>query len=225
MHITDQLCLLVHAIPMGFLSSLAAPFRTVRPPDIAPGFVSDKQREAEVLGRHPWLSESGSFIGIHPGVGNPIRQWPVSHFARLTDFLLDDRDARIVIFGKAEEEPIARRLVESVKEKRRVVSLVGKISLKEYMILVRRCRAFIGNISGPAHIAAAMGVPTLTVFGGQVTPYEWQPIGKRTLSVRLNVECAPCYKFYPHECPYELKCLDSLPPEKVLPAVRQLLAD
>jgi ADP-heptose:LPS heptosyltransferase len=225
MHITDQLCLLVRAIPKGFFSSLTAPFRAAQPPDILPGFAFDKRKVDDVLGRYPWLLEGGFFIGIHPGVGNPIRQWPASYFARLTDFLLDDRDARVVVFGKAEEEAIAHRLMESVKEKQRVVSLVGKISLEECMILVGRCRAFIGNISGPAHVAAAMGVPTLTIFGGQVTPHEWQPIGKKTLSVRLNVECAPCYKFYPHECPYELKCLASLSPDKVFPAVRRLLAD
>jgi lipopolysaccharide heptosyltransferase II len=223
MHITDQLCLLVRAIPRGFLSSLAAPFQRIQPPAMSPDFLFDEKREAEILGRHSWLSENGFFIGLHPGVGNPIRQWPVSYFARLTDFLLDNPDSRIVIFGKAEEEDIARRLMDLVKERGRIVSLVGKISLEEYMVLVRKCRAFIGNISGPAHIAAARGVPTLAIFGGQVLPHEWHPLGLKTLSVRLNVECAPCYKLSPNECPYGLKCLTSLSPDVVLPAVRRLL--
>ena len=223
MHITDQLCLLVRAIPMGFLSSLTAPFQKIQPPRMLPEFLLDKNKEDEILERYSWLSENG-FIGIHPGVGNPIRQWPVSHISRLAVFFFDSHDLKIVIFGKAEEENIACRLLDLVKERGRMVSLVGKISLEEYMILVRMCRAFIGNISGPAHIAAAMGVPTLTIFGGQVLPHEWQPLGKKTLSVRLDVKCAPCYKFYPSECPYGLKCLASLSPEKILPVVRQLLA-
>jgi len=137
---------------------------------------------------------------------------------------LDDHASKIVIFGRVEEEKIARRLMDLVSDRRRVISLVGKLSLEEYMVLVRKCRAFIGNVSGPAHIAAALGVPTLTVFGGQVLPHEWHPLGKRTLSVRLNVECSPCYKFSPHECPYGIKCLTSLLPERVFSAVRQLLA-
>lgn len=225
MHVTDQLCLLVSAIPEGFLSSLTAPFKRICPPRIPPDLLFDKEKEDGVAARHPWLSEGRSWIGIHPGVGNPIRQWPVSHFARLADLLLDGNDSRIVIFGKADEEGIARRLMESAKERGRMVSLAGKTSLEEYMALVRKCRAFIGNISGPAHIAAAMGVPTLAIFGGQVLPQEWHPRGQRTLSISLDVECAPCYKFYPSECPYGLKCLASLTPEKVLASVQQLLAE
>ena len=110
-----------------------------------------------------------------------------------------------------------------MRNKDRVVSLVGKIQLEEFMKILKYCHLFIGNVSGPGHIAAAMGVPTLMIFGGQVLPHEWHPLGRKTMSVRVQVACAPCYKSLPKDCPFGLKCLKLLWPEKVMGAVEQLL--
>jgi ADP-heptose:LPS heptosyltransferase len=91
------------------------------------------------------------------------------------------------------------------------------------MFMVTKVAIFIGNVSGPGHIAGVLGVPTLLVFAGQVTPYEWHPLGQKTMNIRMGIPCAPCYKAFPEQCPYDLKCLKFLWPEKVLSAVEQLL--
>lgn len=222
LHTTAQLCLLVDAIPTGLSSSVLSIFRRKRAITF-PEIVLDKERELNALSKYPGVFKNEFLIGMHPGVGNPIREWPIAYFARLANLLVEKYAAQIILFGGAEERHLTSDLYNFIKEKQKVTSLIGKTSLEEYMFLIRKCHALIGNMSGLSHIAALLGVPTLTIVGGQVLPQEWHPLGRRSLSVRLKVDCAPCYKSGIGECPYGIKCLASLSPEGVFTATRQLL--
>ena len=215
-HITTQLCQLVQAIDTNNLTSehIEISIPTLSLPDKEP---------SDSLKRYLSVSQTDYLVGIHPGAGSSIRQWPISYFAHLADLLIERNSAHVILFGGKEDKTLAAQICDQMHYKNKVVSLAGVISLEEFLAMVRSCHLFIGNNSGPCHIAGVMGVPTLTIFSGQVLPHEWHPIGDKTMSIRVGLHCAPCYKSLSEQCPYDLKCLKYLWPEKVLEAATQLL--
>jgi lipopolysaccharide heptosyltransferase II len=212
-HISTELCKLVQAIPTDT--------RTISPSmqDCEVSFHTEKN----LLRNNSRIPKVRFLVGIHPGVGNPLKQWPIFYFARLADLLIERYSAHVLLLGGKKEEKVISQIWSQMKYNDRVDSLAGNTSLEEFINLVRYCHLFIGNDSGPCHIAGVLKVPTLTIFGGQVSPYEWHPLGQKTISVRVDVPCAPCYKALPKDCPYDMKCLKFLWPEKVLEAIQQLL--
>lgn len=105
---------------------------------------------------------AGPVVCVHPGVGSDIRQWPADHFAALVDLLVED-GARVMLIGVGDEEQIAMSVLEKVMQAEAVLSLVGKTSLRDLPHVLRAATLYVGNNSGPKHLAAALGVPTLGV--------------------------------------------------------------
>jgi len=215
MHITAQLCQLVKSIP-------------TQEEEISTLYPLIKPVPKTIIDKFFFLKEKPLLIGIHPTAGTPSRQWPLSHFVRLIELILEQTPATIVIFGGKGDRGYVKEIIKQIQIKEednnRVHSLVGQITLEEFMEIVQVCHLFIGNISGPAHIASILGVPTLTIFSGMVSPHEWSPLGEKTLCISLNVPCAPCYFVArKDQCPYNLKCLTYLWPEKVWEVAKRLL--
>lgn len=213
-HITAQLCALVDGIQAGENSG-QWPIET-------PGLCLEPTED--VFSGLAGGGRDVPLVGMHPGTGSSIRQWPAGHFARLADLFVEKNNARILIFAGASETGLAQEMLNLMRHKDKATSLAGKLDLKGFMSALRTCRLFVGNISGPSHIAGIVGVPTLCVFGGQVTPLEWSPLGDNVMSIRMAIDCAPCYKAYPEQCPHSLKCLKMLWPEKVYEAALEVLA-
>ncbi|MCM8804334.1 MAG: glycosyltransferase [Candidatus Omnitrophica bacterium] len=184
----------------------------------------DLSKEIEKIRNYSNLFKEEFIIGIHPGAGNLLKQWPVEYFSHLIDLLMDKNKSKILIFGGQKDEEYATEIINKTKNKENIISLAKKLNLIEFMSFLKCCNLFIGNDSGPSHLAGIMGVPTLAIFSGQVSQFEWQPLGKKTLSIAVNVPCAPCYKISPKQCPFDLKCLKLLWPERVLKAIQQLIA-
>jgi ADP-heptose:LPS heptosyltransferase len=84
--------------------------------------------------------------------------------------------------------------------------------------LLRACSIFIGNNSGPKHIAAALGVPTIGVHSLNVDPLEWGPVGANAVTVYRKVFCGPCYIGDPDACSRKLACLTGIRAEHVFRA-------
>jgi lipopolysaccharide heptosyltransferase II len=214
LHITAQLCQLVQAL-------------TTKHPSTEPPIMSipklTLEKELPSVERYSHLLQAKFLVGIHPGAGGPLKQWPIPYFSRLADLLIERFDAQVVLFGgKKEKQPVSQ-IFSQMKHKGKAVSLAGETSLEEFMAAVRYCHLFIGNDSGPCHIAGILDVPTLAIFSGEVLPHEWHPLGEKTLSIRLDVPCSPCYKAYVEQCPFDLKCMKFLWPEKVYKGSQQLL--
>jgi ADP-heptose:LPS heptosyltransferase len=167
---------------------------------------------------------AGPFVCIHPGVGTPTRQWPPQHFAGLIDLLVEREGARVVLLGGPDELETAEQVMELVIHTGAVFSLVGKIGLQDLPNLLQACDLFVGNNSGPHHIAAALGVPTVGVHSGVVDAVEWGPLGPYALAVRRATKCSPCYAEKVSDCQRGLACLYGLYPGDVYRVCRPLLA-
>ncbi len=214
-HLTTQLCRLVSALPTqkGGDGTTEIHF---------PDFGFDHKEELEKR-YHTLFNSQRPLIGIHPGTGSSIRQWALSSYAKLADMLIESHNATIVFFGVASEKEQVEAILAKMQHTSFAHSLVDEVPIPQFMSFTRYLTLFIGNLTGPSHIAGMMGCPTLTIFGGQFAPSECNPPGDDTLCIRLPLECAPCYLASPEQCPYTLQCLREITPEDALRAVNRLL--
>ncbi len=200
-HVTDDLVNLVEAIGTACVADrtqldLVAPGKG--PPESTPA-------NARALFHKP-------VVAVHPGVGNAMRQWPPEHFASLIDLLVEKNAINVVLIGGPEEVELADDVMSMVAHRDAVVSLVGRTPLRELPALLRACSLYVGNNSGPKHIAAALGVPTIGIHSGVVDAIEWGPIGKRAVALRRNMTCSPCYLARMEDCPRNYACMRGLEP-------------
>jgi ADP-heptose:LPS heptosyltransferase len=211
-HVTDDLTALVDA-----LASACAERHMVQPL-LAPGSLLESlPEEARALFAKP-------VVVIHPGAGNTMKQWPAEHFSALVDLLTESGDANVLLVGGPDEQELADTLLDTVHHRNAVTSVAGRTSLDELVSLLRASVLYVGNDSGPKHIAAALGIPTIGIHSGVVDATEWGPVGPRALALRRVMSCGPCYIASADRCPRKMACLQFLEPSFVYEAARMLLA-
>jgi ADP-heptose:LPS heptosyltransferase/SAM-dependent methyltransferase len=162
-------------------------------------------------------------VCLHPGAGGPLKQWPPKYFARLIDLLIEREQVNVALIGGSDEKGIATEVLRAVRHTSAVVDLVGELRLADLPNLMLRCVLFVGNDSGPKHLAASLGVPTVGVHSGVVDPREWGPIGPNALSLRREMECSPCYLTNPADCHRNNACMTGLMPGAVYAACNRML--
>jgi len=177
--------------------------------------VSDEHRAAarEILGQCAALG--GPVIGLHPGCGaaQSFKRWGRSKFAELVRRLSQDHGATAILFGGPEETALAEAVAG---EHGRVVA--GRLSLLETAALIEQCDMFISNDSGLMHVAAAVGTPTVGIFG-PTRPEKNRPYGRGHTVVTAHMPCQPCYSAEGRiRCTGNFPCLEALSVEQVLTA-------
>jgi ADP-heptose:LPS heptosyltransferase len=153
-----------------------------------------------------------------------MRQWPPDHFATLIDWLTGTRDCQVVLVGSEEESDLAAQILAMIGNAKKVVSVVGLTTVKDMAGLIAGCDLFIGNNSGPHHLAASMNVPTIGIHSGVVDSREWGPNGPSAVAVSRRMVCSPCYIAKPEDCPRALACLTELSPDSVIALAQTMLA-
>jgi ADP-heptose:LPS heptosyltransferase/GT2 family glycosyltransferase len=163
-------------------------------------------------------------VAIHPGSGNVMRQWPAKHIPPLIELMLEQDDVAVLLIGGRDDKEKADWIMREVNRPDRVVSVAGQVPLRELPRLLAACSLFIGGNSGPKHIAAASGVPTIGIHSGVVDPGEWGPMGERAVALYRDMSCAPCFLAKPEHCPRGLACVEALDPALVHQTARMFLA-
>lgn len=134
-----------------------------------------------------WLGDC-PLVVVHPGgAANPMRtdanqQWPAERFARLANYLVRQRGARLILVGAGPDVPLATAVAGMCAVP--VVNWAGQISLGELGALCEVADLYVGNDTGPTHIAAAVGCPTLAIFGPSNPAYS-QPYGVKGRVIAL----------------------------------------
>jgi O-antigen biosynthesis protein len=162
-------------------------------------------------------------VCVHPAAGNAFKQWPPAHFASLINLLVEFENVNVALIGGPDEMEITQEIIGLIKAPERVISLTGKLKLEELPYFVESCALFVGNDSGPKHLAAALGVPTIGIHSGIIDPIEWGPLGEMALAIKRDVTCSPCYLAKREDCHRGVACLDGLAPADVISACRRLL--
>lgn len=181
---------------------------------------SDEARADEIL-RGAWVARSQPLIVLHPGAGWESKRWPEAHCARLIDLLAERTGGRVVLTGSAEERPLSERIYRKTQAK--PILAAGATSLGELAALLKRARVFVGGDTAALHIAAAVGVPTVALFG-PTDPARHLPPAERQTVFRKPLPCSPCYR---SQCWRKgegyMECLKSFTPEEAAEAVLGLL--
>ncbi|HVR70028.1 MAG TPA: lipopolysaccharide heptosyltransferase II [Vicinamibacteria bacterium] len=166
------------------------------------------------------LGEGGAWIGLNPGAFfGSAKRWEPTRYAAAGERLARETGARIAIVGGARERPLGEAIAAAMSVPARV--LCGETTLGELLGVLARLRLLLTNDSGPMHLAAALGVPVLAVFG----PTDWRetgPVGERRRLVREPVHCSPCLL---RECPIDHRCMRRVGVERVVGEARALLAE
>ena len=149
----------------------------------------DEDFARDVLGR-AGLSEGSPLIAMAPGAAWSFRRWPEDRFIALGRWLQEEFGARIIILAARNELALTRRIERGLVESQ-TVNLAGQTTIIQMAAVLRRCRLFIGNDSGPVHLAAGVGVPVVGFFG----PGEYErfrPWGAQHEAIRVGLPCSPC---------------------------------
>jgi lipopolysaccharide heptosyltransferase II len=121
-------------------------------------------------------------VGISPGVAESAksRMWYEDRFAKLADNIFEELGAEIVFIDGPSNKKVVQDITSQMKNK--ALDATGRFSLEETFYLIKKCKVFIGNDSGPMHIAAAQGCRTIGLFGPN-TPVLWGPYGKDNIAI------------------------------------------
>ena len=140
----------------------------------------------------------------------------MEHIARLCD-ILGPKDIRVVLTGTVKDLSAANSVMNLVKSAK-PINACAKTSVNELACLIKKCAVYICADSSPLHIAAAMDTPFVALFG-PTDPLRHLPAAKKSLVLKSDVPCSPCYK---PKCKSG-KCMETITPEEALEAVERLL--
>ena len=145
------------------------------------------------------------------------KRWPAERFASLASQVIDLAGANIVLLGSEDESEVADK-VKSLSG-RDLINAVGRTSLEEAVALLAVADVFVSNDMGLAHIAAAVGTPTLVIFG-PTDPETTRPFSDVAEVIRVPVECSPCML---RDCPIDHRCMTAIEPAAIAARVVDIL--
>ncbi|MDD2679600.1 MAG: glycosyltransferase family 9 protein [Candidatus Omnitrophica bacterium] len=169
-------------------------------------------------------------VGIAPGAGGSwgkdagYKHWPALKFAQVAQRLVGELKAKVIILGDESERPIADVMVNAMRHK--PVDLTGSTNLEILPAVIKELQLLICNDGGPMHMAVALGVKTVSVFG-PVSELVYGPYPEHRNHVVLKWDglCRPCYKnFKLPACDRDKECLKSVSVEDVFKASSALLS-
>jgi lipopolysaccharide heptosyltransferase II len=175
------------------------------------------------------VKDNERVVGIVPGAGASwgknahYKHWPALRFAQLADRLIEECGVRVALMGDSSEQMIADSIFASMRHK--AVHLVGKTSLEDFAALLSTMSVCVGNDGGPIHMAVALDIPTVSLFGPvDDVVYGPYPRSGRHAVITLPMECRPCYKkFRVAVCDRERACIAGITTDSVFSAVRSRL--
>ena len=177
---------------------------------------------AAAAGRDQWRRRglpARRWIGLSPGAAfGGAKRWLPEHFAETASKLSSDLDADVAVFGSQAEGELCELVAHQVGS--RAYNLAGRTTLAEFIDLAATCRLYLTNDSGPMHVATALGVPTIAVFGA-TDDRATGPSGSWARVVRQPVDCSPCLL---RECPIDHRCMTRVDTAMVVEAAKEVLA-
>ena len=178
----------------------------------------DKQYAKNLLDSE-WLGNKSNMIGINIAASLKwqTKNWPIEYIARICD-MLSASNVRVIITGLDKDLPLARHLLSIAKSK--PANFVGKTDILQLAALIKECKVFLTSDSAPLHVAAAMQVPVVVLFGPTDSRRHIPP-AKRIVILEKKLACAPCYgsrcRILTHAC------MKDIQPEEVYHEIERLM--
>ena len=138
------------------------------------------------------VSEMALNIGLFPGAGWKLREWMPERFAAIGDRLVAQFNANVLVFGGSKETKLVQTVVDLMDAP--AIPFAGNLQIRQLAACIEQCDLFLTNDTGPMHIAAAVGTPTVSLFGPG-NHIRFQPLGTLHQTIRHDVPCSPCKQF------------------------------
>jgi len=171
-------------------------------------------------------TESLVCINVNSSPLDYKRRWPLAHYRELIARILSGfGEFRLVLIGARDEARYVAELTRSLPAHPNLIDLCGRISVEQLVLLLQRSDLFIGNDSGPLHLAVAAGTPTVSFFGPE-TPALYGPRGEGHLVLYKDLPCSPCLNVYHSKENSSCRdnvCMKSIAVEEAWTAVRERL--
>ncbi len=190
---------------------------------IKPNIKEEKIKRVDLLLKEKGAGEDEHIISVNVNAsGLSIeRKWPANNFVELISHIVKSKDkAKVIFIGSGEDVQYVNSALKLFPEsiKGNIINLCGFIDIQECMALLKKSSLFITNDSGPLHIAAALGIPTVSFFGPE-SPTLYGPIGLRNKIFYAGVYCSPCLNVYNAKtamCNGNNLCMQKIKPSEVI---------
>lgn len=169
---------------------------------------------SELLGD---FARRGPLVAVNPTAKWQSKRWPAASFAAVADTLVHRCDARIVLVGGVSETSTVSEVATHMVQES--LDLSGRISILELAAILERADLFLGNDSGPMHLASATRTPTVAVFG-PTDPLRTGPYNPLARVVRVHLDCMPCFR---RICERP-RCMEDLTPQTVAGVCEEVLS-
>jgi heptosyltransferase-2 len=199
-------------------AALALPRDTALPPDLpAPRLAVDAAEAVAWRSRHGLADERRPVVALAPGAVGPSKRWPASAYAALTRRLLADGLA-VWVLGGPDEKALAQEIAGDSAAR----DLTGR-DLRDAILALTSAALAVSNDSGLLHVAAALGTPTIGIFG-PTSPWHWAPLNPLAATIETTgvLLCRPCHKPFCRLGHH--RCMLDIGPDQVLAATRRALA-
>jgi len=165
------------------------------------------------------LDTSSPYACIHVGATKTYKRWPVEHYAKIADWVAE-QGIQVIFTGAGQSD--AERIQQVMTQcESAPLNLCDQLSIRQLTSLFQKCRFFLGNDSGPMHLAAAAGTDVYAIFG-PTDEQRWGPLGNNTRVIRNPEACeSNCSKKF---CPANHRCINTLTAEQVKIALQKYAA-
>jgi heptosyltransferase II len=179
----------------------------------------EKRRNADELLRKSGVREGALRIAIGAGASyGSAKCWSPLRFAEVANRLQAEAGADVILFGTVAEASVSAAI--SAKMLQPPIDLTGKTAIADLPALLSQCHLFIGNDSGAMHVAAAVGLPVVAVFG-PTDPFGTSPVTQRCSIVQQKPYCSPCFL---RRCPTDHRCMTAITADTVEAAAKPWLS-
>lgn len=180
------------------------------PPDASLDVSEHRRQEARGLLHQYGMNEESSIVAICPGsINSRAKRWPAGSYASLADRLIDD-GKQVLLIGSKDEKDVSREVTSQMHNT--PVDLTGNTSLDQVTAVLSLADLVVTNDTGPAHLASALGRPTLVIFG-PTNPSTTRPFSAEAEILRHPPDCAPCML---RDCPIDHRCMTAITVDEVL---------
>ncbi|MBW1714239.1 MAG: glycosyltransferase family 9 protein [Deltaproteobacteria bacterium] len=179
----------------------------------------EKEKSALEILRREKVPSDKPILALHPFSRWRYKEWLTENYIRLINHIGSRYPVAIIVTGAPEERDRVSEIVSGSSAD--AYNFAGKTSLGELPAVLKKCGLLIGIDSAAMHIAAAVGIPTITIFGPS-SPVSWAPRGKKHRIIQKDLLCVPCRQKGCNNSEVS-RCLDELEPEEVIPLVEDQL--
>ncbi len=154
-------------------------------------------------------------IMLNPGAGWPTKRWPAEKFIRLADKLTGEINSKVIMSWGPQEKEIIENIKNNMNNR---ITIMPQSTIKQLGAIIRRCDLFVGSDTGPTHLAAALEIPVVGLYGPS-DPKRNGPYATKNIIIQKDISCASCWK---REC-NKIDCMKNISVDEVFEACVELI--